>query len=233
MTVYALSENFSVREGNINTVFIFGLMERRYKQQIYVLKAPAEPKKGCSWIELFVDDIKRLSIPTTLPSAYENRHRNFGLPNLPARGRAGTKRFTLLLNGESIQLRTHKALTIAAACAWLNTWAPADAQLVTSSGRTYQIAGTKVGNQAHFIYFIFNADSDAIKIGRAKNVSKRLKALQTSSPALLGLLKTIPVEGLEAAQMLERSLHQQFQSLRLNGEWFKAAAQLRQYIEDL
>lgn len=104
---------------------------------------------------------------------------------------------------------------------------------MTPGGRTHQLDGDKVGNQAHFIYFIFNADSNAIKIGRAKNVSKRLQALQTSSPAMLKLLKTIPVEGLGAARELERSLHQQFQSLRLNGEWFRAGIALRDYIEKL
>jgi hypothetical protein len=139
----------------------------------------------------------------------------------------------MIINGESVHLRSHKALTVSAICAWLTTWAPPDTQLVTPGGKTHQLSGRKVGNQAHFIYFIFNADSNAIKIGRARNVSKRLRTLQTSSPAALKLLKTIPVEGLAAAQALELSLHQQFQVLRLNGEWFRADKVLREYVDSL
>ena len=139
----------------------------------------------------------------------------------------------MIINGESVPLRSQKTLTIAAICAWLKTWAPPDTQLVTPGGKTHQLSGNKVGNQAHFIYFIFNADSNAIKIGRAKNVSKRLQTLQTSSPAVLKLLKTITVEGLAAAQALEMTLHDQFHALRLNGEWFRADATLRDYVNSL
>ena len=206
-------------------------MNRRFWWHIYIDKDPSDYRKGWSWVELLVDDIKRLSIPTGYPQSYTNLSRSIERRNLPSRGRSGTKKFVVALNGGSIPMRVHKSVTISAVCAWLKTWAAPDTQLVTPGGRTYQISGDKTGNQAHFIYFVFNADSNAIKIGRAKNVSKRLQALQTSSPAALELLKAIPVEGLPAAQALEQALHQQFQSLRLNGEWFRADAALRQYIE--
>lgn len=180
-----------------------------------------------------VDDIKRLGIPTAYPQSYTELSGSIEQRNLPSRGKSGTKKFVINLSGESIPLRVHKSVPISAVCAWLKTWAAPDAQLVTSGGRTHQISGEKVGNQAHFIYFVFNADSDAIKIGRAKNVSKRLQALQTSSPAVLQLLKAIPIEGLAAAQALEQALHQQFRSLRLNGEWFRADTILMEYVEKL
>ncbi len=210
-------------------------MSRRYWQHIYVTKDPENPLKGCGWVELLVDDIKRFNVPKNTPTSYTNlsfeQRRAAKTPNLPFRGNSGTKKFTMIIDGESVPLRAQKSLTISAICAWLKTWASADTQLVTPGGRTHQISGEKVGNQAHFIYFILNADSNAIKIGRAKNVSKRLRALQTSSPAVLELLKTIPVEGLAAAQTLEQALHQQFRELRLNGEWFRADAALRTYVE--
>lgn len=212
-------------------------MSRRYWQHIHVEKSPDNPLKGCSWVELLVDDIKRFNISTDKPASYAKltfeQRQAAKTPGLPSRGNSGTKRFTLIINGESVPLRSHKALTVSAICGWLKTWAAPNTQLVTPSGKTHQLDGIKVGSQAHFIYFIFNADSNAIKIGRAKNVSKRLQRLQTSSPAVLELLKTIPVEGLAAAQSLEMALHGQFQTLKLNGEWFRADAALRKYVEKL
>ncbi|NJM99431.1 MAG: GIY-YIG nuclease family protein [Phormidesmis sp. RL_2_1] len=204
---------------------------------MYVEKSPGNPLKGCSWIELLVDDIKRFSISTKTPASYTaltiEQRWQAKTPGLSSRGKSATKKFVIVINGESVPLRAHKALTISAVCSWLRTWAPNDTQLVTPGGRTHQLNGDKVGNQAHFIYFIFNEDSNAIKIGRAKNVSKRLQALQTSSPAVLELLKTIPVEGLAAAQALELALHEQFKLLRLNGEWFRADASLKAYVDQL
>jgi len=212
-------------------------MGHRYWQHIYVEKSPGNPLKGCSWVELLVDDVKRFNLSTDKPAAYEaltfEQRRKAKTPGLPSRGNSGTKKFIMIVNGESVPLRSHKTLTISAICAWLQTWTPPDTQLVTPGGKTHQLSGIKVGNQAHFIYFIFNADSNAIKIGRAKNVSKRLQTLQTSSPAALELLKTIPVEGLAAAQALEIRLHEQFQQLRLNGEWFRADTTLLEYVDSL
>lgn len=212
-------------------------MRRGYWQHIYVEKSPGNPLKGCSWVELLVNDIKRFNISTDKPAPYAKltfeQRQAAKTPGLPSRRNSGTKRFTLIINGESVPLRSHKALTVSAICGWLKTWAALDTQLVTPSGKTHRLDGIKVGSQAHFIYFVFNADSNAIKIGRAKNVSKRLQALQTSSPAVLKLLKTIPVEGLAVAQSLEMALHEQFKALRLNGEWFRADTALRKYVEKL
>ncbi|MEM8504947.1 MAG: GIY-YIG nuclease family protein [Cyanobacteria bacterium P01_D01_bin.1] len=210
---------------------------RRYWQYIYVEKSSGNPLKGCSWVELLVDDIKRFNISTKTPASYTaltiEQRWQAKTPGLPSRGKSGTKKFVIIIKGESVPLRAHKGLTIAAACAWLKTWAPNDTQLVTPGGRTHQLNGNKVGNQAHFIYFIFNEDSNAIKIGRAKNVAKRLRTLQTSSPAELRLLKTISVEGIAAAQSLELELHERFKALRLNGEWFKVDASLKAYVDQL
>nr|WP_263858290.1 GIY-YIG nuclease family protein [Waterburya agarophytonicola] len=82
-----------------------------------------------------------------------------------------------------------------------------------------------------FVYFIFNIDSKAIKIGMAKNVEKRLKSLQTSNPIILELLHTIHLDSVEDAQKLEYVLHQKFSHLRMNGEWFEASEELRTYIK--
>ena len=214
-------------------------MRRRYWEPIYIQRDPSDPLKGWGWVEVEVMDVKRLGIPRGTPEAYKQLcgtpELGWGLPriakNLPSRGKAGTKKFFLSQNGETIELRAQKFLTIAAICFWAKTWASPEAQLVTPGGRAHSLNAAKVSNQAHFIYFIFNEHSNAIKIGRAKNVTRRLRSLQTSSPAPLLLLKTIQVEGAKAARATEKSLHQQFSDLRLSGEWFRADAALRDYIK--
>ncbi|MCY7277424.1 MAG: GIY-YIG nuclease family protein [Phormidesmis sp. CAN_BIN44] len=104
---------------------------------------------------------------------------------------------------------------------------------MTPGKRTHSIEGEKLAHQAYFVYFILNEDSKAIKIGLAKDSTKRLKALQTSSPAKLKIIKTVQVDGLKAAQELEQSLHKQFSEIRLAGEWFKAEASLLKYLSQL
>jgi hypothetical protein len=49
----------------------------------------------------------------------------------------------------------------------------------------------------------------------------------------LKLIKSVQVEGAKEAQELERALHQQFREMRLAGEWFKAEANLLEYISQL
>jgi hypothetical protein len=105
--------------------------------------------------------------------------------------------------------------------------------IITPGNRSITLDGSKLSHQVHFVYFVFNEDSHAIKIGRAKDLDKRMKALQTSSPAQLKLLKSVQVDSAEAAQEREASLHQQFQDMRLTGEWFKAEAALLEYIDQL
>jgi hypothetical protein len=215
-------------------------MVRQFWDTIYIDKDPADPRKGWSWIQVLVEERQRLDIPRDYPKTYTERLSSPGsyldMPNsgnLPSRGKSGTKKFLLNLNGELIQLRAHKSLTIAAVCAWVSTWASSEAHLITPGGRTHALSGEKSGHQAHFVYFIFNEESNAIKIGHAKDISKRLKALQTSSPAPLKLLKSIHLEGVKTAKEREKALHQQFSELHLSGEWFRAEPALMDYISQL
>jgi predicted GIY-YIG superfamily endonuclease len=91
----------------------------------------------------------------------------------------------------------------------------------------------KLAHQAHFVYFILNEDSNAIKIGIAKNLARRMMSLQTSSPAKLKLIKSIQVTVGKEALELEQSLHNKFREIRLAGEWFKAETYLLEYISQL
>lgn len=56
------------------------------------------------------------------------------------------------------------------------------------------------------------------KIGRSKDVSKRLKEFQTSHPYRLVILRTWETD---TAALLERYLHRRFQLFKLSGEWFQ------------
>jgi len=66
-----------------------------------------------------------------------------------------------------------------------------------------------------YLYLIQMDRIGPIKVGFAKNVGKRLIALQTSSPYPLKLLCMMP-----ANKDMERDFHNCFQAIRVEGEWF-------------
>ena len=208
---------------------------------IYVDKDPTDPYKGWGWVEATLEDCEKFGIPRGYPLSYENRCSGDGFGrfkypnngNLPSRGKSGTKKFILNIDGELVEIRAQKSLTNQAIFAWIKSWASPTVRIVTPGKRTHSIEGAKLAHQAYFVYFILNEDSNAIKIGLAKDPTKRLKSLQTSSPAKLAIIKTMQVDGLKAAQELEQSLHKQFGEIRLTGEWFKAGATLLEYIGQL
>ncbi|MGC1392933.1 MAG: GIY-YIG nuclease family protein [Coleofasciculaceae cyanobacterium] len=210
-------------------------MGRSYWDTIYIDREPNDPYKGWGWVQVTIEDRDRFGIPTKYPDTYTNRrlYDIFQFPNsgnLPSRGRAGTKKFTLSIEGELITIRAQKSLTIQAVCTWIKTWASSNARIITPGNKTISLEGIKLAHKAHFVYFIFNEDSNAIKIGRSQNLQRRLMSLQTSSPAKLKLIKSVQVEGDKEAQKLEQSLHNKFREIRLAGEWFKAETHLLEYI---
>ena len=146
--------------------------------------------------------------------------------NSPGRGRTGGKKFTIQIENENISIKVQKSLNIKAIVAWVKTWAGEKAKIITPGGRTLSIDGEVESFKTEFIYFILNKESNAVKIGRAKDVEKRLKSLQTANCNELKLIKTIRVNGSLEAKELENSLHQRFSHLRLLGEWFKAEQEL-------
>jgi T5orf172 domain len=224
-------------------------MVRRPKTVIYIERSPGDPDQGWGWVDVDREDLERFAIAVTYPQSRTITKRKFSYDSEtdsvkayddpdhrvrpPARGQTGGKKFTLNIKGELVTIKAHKSLTIQAICAWVKTWADPNTKIVTAGNRTHSLDGDKLAHQAHFVYFILNEDSNAIKIGRAKDLAKRMKALQTSSPAQLKLIKSVQVESGEAAQALEQSLHRQFGEIRLAGEWFKAEAHLLEYISQV
>lgn len=77
------------------------------------------------------------------------------------------------------------------------------------------------------VYFI-GAHRGLIKIGVAKDVRARLRALQTGSGVRLTLLATAP-----GSYALERHYHRMFDHLRAHGEWFHRHPSLAAEIKRL
>jgi hypothetical protein len=79
-----------------------------------------------------------------------------------------------------------------------------------------------------FVYFIKQADTRHIKIGRATDPKRRLAGLQTGSSfelSLLGVFKEVPGR-------LEGDFHSQFESVHLRGEWFVEEGPLEEFIKE-
>lgn len=75
------------------------------------------------------------------------------------------------------------------------------------------------------VYFIQAGLDGPIKIGHSRNVTKRLRKLQMSSPVQLRLIHVEP-----GGELRERELHEQFATARTHGEWFNAVADLYAYL---
>jgi len=74
-----------------------------------------------------------------------------------------------------------------------------------------------------FIYFIAADALDSVKIGfSVAHPQRRMQELQCGSPARLRLLGFVP-----GTQTEERDLHKTLAQLRMHGEWFRYADELR------
>jgi hypothetical protein len=77
-----------------------------------------------------------------------------------------------------------------------------------------------------YVYFI--GGGDWVKIGFAKNISRRLEALRTTCPFPLAVLASFP-----GSEKRERELHNRFSGYRLSGEWFRFEGELKAFVETL
>lgn len=73
-----------------------------------------------------------------------------------------------------------------------------------------------------YVYFIKDITSNKTKIGRTdKNPNARLSQLQTGNCNKLIVLNYIECKTTEESVMLESALHQKYNYLNYNGEWFE------------
>ena len=72
------------------------------------------------------------------------------------------------------------------------------------------------GHSAGWVYLVqADGDRDHIKIGWAKDPSRRVRHLQTGQAARLNLLAEIP-----GTRSLEADIHRRLYRMRVSGEWF-------------
>ena len=145
-------------------------------------------------------------------------------------GGRNKRRFKVYSHDQVIDLVAQKKLTIDAVLYFVRSWAEEDAKIITPGKRTIDLA-KQTAKPPCYIYFILNYDSQAVKIGIAKNVKRRLASLQTSSPSELKLLGTMKTKSVNDAKKIEKSLHTRFDENRIRGEWFKADTELLNYIK--
>jgi hypothetical protein len=96
--------------------------------------------------------------------------------------------------------------------------------MADGESNTYHPSGKRAGA----IYFIEADGLGRVKIGSAKDPAKRLKELQTGSPARLRILATIQTDD---PRRLEHRLHKTFMDARILGEWFHATRTLTRIID--
>lgn len=70
---------------------------------------------------------------------------------------------------------------------------------------------------------------EMVKIGKAVNVEKRLRSLQTASPVVLHLVRAIESDD---GNRLELELHRRFAKYRENGEWFRLEGALSEWVAE-
>ena len=77
------------------------------------------------------------------------------------------------------------------------------------------------------VYFL-EGPGGAIKIGYARDLTKRLASLQTGSPVRLRVLATV-----QGGSRLEREYHREFAGYALHGEWFSDNPRIRREVARL
>lgn len=71
------------------------------------------------------------------------------------------------------------------------------------------------------VYIVQQDGGDChVKIGKANNVIKRIKALQTGSPYKLNVVKTLSAKNDIDAMNIEKGIHERFHRHHISGEWF-------------
>ena len=78
------------------------------------------------------------------------------------------------------------------------------------------------------IYAIGQEPRGLVKIGRAKDPEKRLRAMQTGSPLPLTLLAAA-----ELPAGMERELHRELSRARVRGEWFRRTSDVLEAVDFL
>ncbi len=77
------------------------------------------------------------------------------------------------------------------------------------------------------IYFVYNKNHDAIKIGFSESPYERIKEIQRNCLDQLKMIGTMPGDRND-----EKSLHARFSEIRIRFEWFQNTPELMEFINN-
>lgn len=83
-------------------------------------------------------------------------------------------------------------------------------------------------NGSNRIYFIYAKSLDRVKIGKTKDVKRRLRELQTAFPERLIILVDVNAPAIDEAY-----LHRIFENYRASGEWFEFSTPIKCLVIEL
>lgn len=78
-------------------------------------------------------------------------------------------------------------------------------------------------NTEIFTYFILDDVQNRVKIGKSRNVARRIKSLQTGNSNIFKLRCT-------TTSYSETELHKKFCRYKINGEWFTFSAEIKCFL---
>lgn len=93
-------------------------------------------------------------------------------------------------------------------------------------GARYEPPARFVKSQPCHVYFM--RVGDWIKIGHARNVTRRVTEVQVHCPLDVTLLVSVAGDA-----TMERIVQRKFQSFRCRGEWYQAAPEIIEFVEQL
>lgn len=159
----------------------------------------------------------------------------FHHPQKPVRLGYRHKDFVLIQDKRRVRVSIYpRSLSNKKIIKWFETWTDNEDIVIPPNGIKIKLGDeVTVTERKEFVYFILNSDSNAVKIGRSKNVLKRKTALQVANPIELVLLKTIEVNSGNEAKNKEESLHGKFAHSIILGEWFEYNTELQEFISGL
>jgi hypothetical protein len=106
----------------------------------------------------------------------------------------------------------------------INCPAEADVTIHLASGRLAHLCDRCARRLApQSVYFI--RVGDRVKIGLSRDVERRLRAHQISSPDPLSIWHLV-----EGDLETERRLHRQFADARIRGEWFRITPEIEAFV---
>lgn len=146
-----------------------------------------------------------------------------------------TKHFTVYSHGVEFELLAIQGTTLKAILYFVKHWGSSDAKVKTNRA-WYRLDGTRTNNRhghhtVYNVYFMYCQQANAVKIGIARNLTKRLVSLQIGNPYLITPLAYIECPNKFSAIELEQQLHQKFKKLNIRGEWFEFEGELKSYLK--